>query len=281
MARRTGADVILVYRRTRAEMPAIATEIDDAATEGVTFEFLSTPTAIVRDGGAIRKIELQKMELGDPDETGRRRPVPVAGATDRLLVDAVIVAVSQSFDTASVAPVGTRGDELAADAAGRLDDHLWAGGDDRGLGIASLAIAQGRQAAEAAHAELRGQPVPDRDGDTPPTRARVKTAFYESRGPLRPDRLPAGEWLERPDAEIDRTMTNDEAEREADRCLSCGSCFGCQQCWMYCNAGGFVRLAEAAQGSYFALNTEVCEGCGKCIEVCPSGFLSVRRPVET
>jgi formate dehydrogenase major subunit len=276
-ARRAGADVILVYRRTREEMPAIASEIEDATTEGIRFRFLAAPNEIVREGDAITGIVLQQMELGEPDETGRRRPVPVADATDSLPVDSVIVAASQSFDSSLVEHIRTRDDELITDSVGGLGDHVWAGGDDLGLGIAGLAISQGREAAEAAHAELRAQPLPDRDTDRPIERDDVKTGFYAARPPLTPPRLPAAAWLEQPEAEIDRTITREEALQEASRCYSCGLCFGCQQCWMYCNAGGFVHLAEAAQGNYFALNTEVCEGCGKCIEVCPSGFLSIRR----
>lgn len=103
------------------------------------------------------------------------------------------------------------------------------------------------------------------------------TDFYETQLPLTRPRRPAEEWLKQPDVEIDQTISRDEVRHEAARCLSCGLCFGCQQCWMYCNAGGFFHLAEVEPGAYFALITDQCEGCGKCIEVCPSGFLSVRR----
>lgn len=65
--------------------------------------------------------------------------------------------------------------------------------------------------------------------------------------------------------------------REAARCLSCGLCFDCEQCFMYCNAGGFTRLEETSPGRYFAFAFDACEGCGKCIELCPCGFLEARE----
>jgi formate dehydrogenase major subunit len=281
MARRDGADVTVIYRRTRAEMPAIASEIEDALIEGITIQFLVTPTAIIRAGNDVRAIALQRMQLGEPDSSGSRRPVSIPGAADELPVDTVIVAISQELDRTALEDVRTSDGWLTADANGKLDENLWAGGDDRGLGIAGLAIAQGRQAAEAAHAELQGLSPQDGGSDAPVLREQVKTDFYETHLPVTRPRRPAEEWLQQPGVEIDQTISSDEARREAARCLSCGLCFGCQQCWMYCNAGGFFHLAEVEPGAYLTLITDQCEGCGKCIEICPSGFLSVSREIDS
>jgi NADPH-dependent glutamate synthase beta subunit-like oxidoreductase len=279
-ARRDGVAVTVLYRRTRAEMPAIAGEIEDALTEGVKIEFLAAPAAIIRQGDAVQAMALQRMELGEPDDSGRRRPVPIPGAEDQLAVDAVIVAISQEPDWHALEHVPTSDRWLTADDTGRVDDDLWAGGDDRGLGIAGLAIAQGRQAAEAVHAELRSLPSKVSSGDAPVLKGQVKTDFYEPRQPLTRPRRPVEQWLTQPESEIDQTISSDAARREAARCLSCGLCFGCQQCWMYCNADGFLHLDKVGPGTYFALITDQCEGCGKCIEICPSGYLSVRRKLD-
>ena len=150
-----------------------------------------------------------------------------------------------------------------------------AGGDVRGLGLASVAISHGRVAAETVHARLRGLPVPEtreRDGDSP----RVHASVYDEREPRHPIRRSAAERLASPEAEVTVTLDTDAFAEEASRCLSCGSCFGCERCMMYCNPGGFTRLGEVAPGAYFALDLDRCEGCGKCIEVCPSGALDVR-----
>jgi NADPH-dependent glutamate synthase beta subunit-like oxidoreductase len=279
-ARREGAPVTLLYRRSPEEMPAAAHEVEDAMREGIEFRFLVSPTRIIRDGTSIRQIEIQKMRLGKVDEQGRRRPVPIRGQLELLLVDTVIVAVSQSPDWHGMDPLGDGHQWLRTKEDGKLDGDLWAGGDDRGPGIASRAIAQGRLAAESAHAELRGEPraceVPS---PLPVSSGDVKTDYFGDQARGCNPRLPMEEWLDDPDVEINQTISREQAQQEAARCMSCGLCFDCQQCFMYCNAGGFTRLDESEPGHYFALALDACEGCGKCIEICPCGYLEVRDSV--
>jgi formate hydrogenlyase subunit 6/NADH:ubiquinone oxidoreductase subunit I len=76
-------------------------------------------------------------------------------------------------------------------------------------------------------------------------------------------------------AEVEQSISEEQFLAEVDRCFSCGSCFGCEQCFMYCTAGCFVREDDPAPGHYFTLDLEHCHECGKCIEVCPCGFLEV------
>ena len=79
------------------------------------------------------------------------------------------------------------------------------------------------------------------------------------------------------DLEVHETISEAAFLREAGRCFSCGQCHGCQYCLMYCNVGSFTRLERGWPGAYFALSLERCMGCGKCIELCPTGFLSASR----
>jgi formate dehydrogenase major subunit len=276
-ARREGANVTLLYRRSELEMPAAADEIQDARTEGVEFRFLVSPTRVIREGSAIRGIELQAMRLGDADEEGRRRPVPIPGHIDELPADTVIVAVSQAPDWHGMETLRDTHKWLRTEEDGKLEDNIWAGGDDRGPGIASQAIAQGRLAAEAAHAELRGEPRPAHGQTHSAVRPGVvKTDYYLDRQRTSAPRRPQEEWLADSELEIDQTISNEQACREAARCMSCGMCFDCQQCFMYCNAGGFTRIEETRPGHYFALALDACEGCGKCVEICPCGYLESR-----
>lgn len=279
-ARREGARVTLLYRRSEEEMPAVAQEVEDARREGVRFRFLVSPTRIIREGGKLRQIEVQTMRLGEVDEQGRRRPVPIAGQLHNLPVDTVIVAVSQAPDWQDIGQTNDGHRWLRTADDGKLDDNIWAGGDDRGPGIASQAIAQGRLAAEAADAELRGEPLAYEPQERKAVRAgAVKTDYYhaQERGPHL--RRPEVEWLDHPEQEIDLTMSDAQACIEAARCMSCGLCFDCEQCFMYCNAGGFVRVTKPSPGNYFALELDACEGCSKCIEVCPCGYLETRQGV--
>ncbi len=277
-ARRDGAEVIVLYRRGREEMPASEPEVTDAEAEGIRFEFLSAPLRILRNGTTLAGLEVQRMRLGLRDADGRQRPEPVRGDTCILEADTVLVAVSQEPGWHGVDGDGPGGKWLHTTSDGKLAEDLWAGGDDRGPGIASRAIAQGRLAAEAAHAQLRGEPMPEPWTSRPAVdSAAVKPDYYRDLCRSPAVRRPRDEWLTNPESEIDQTLTSEQACGEATRCMSCGLCFDCRQCFMYCNAAGFTRIQQAGPGRYYALALEACEGCGKCIELCPCGYMESRE----
>ena len=277
-ARRDGASVTLVYRRSKSEMPATAREVQDAKIEGVEFRFLAAPTRIIREGSRIRQVEVQGMRLTEPDADGRRRPEPIAGKLEQLPADSVIVAVSQAPGWHDTDAVLHSGSWLHAEDDGRLQQRLFAGGDDLGPGIASRAVGQGRHAAESADADLRGLARPQVKPSSPQISGKsIRVDYYADRQRSQGSRLPEDEWLACPEAEIDLTLTYRQASEEAERCMSCSLCFDCQQCFMYCNAGGFTRIEETRPGKYFAIALDVCECCGKCIELCPCGYLEPRE----
>jgi NADPH-dependent glutamate synthase beta subunit-like oxidoreductase len=262
-ALRDGAHVTLLYRRSEAEMPAVAAEVADARAEGVEFRFLLAPTRIVRDGDKLTGIEM--------------RPAVGEGPTQTFTADRVLIAVSQAPDWHGLEAILDECGSMHADQDGRLAKGLWAGGDDRGAGIAGNAIAQGRVAAESAHAELRGETAPHMQAhNNAMQRECVQHDYYANRLRGERPRLPENQRLTNPDAEVDQTIGVEQAYREARRCMSCGLCFDCQQCFMFCNAAGFTRVSETRPGNYFVLALEACEGCGKCVELCPCGYLELR-----
>jgi NADPH-dependent glutamate synthase beta subunit-like oxidoreductase/Pyruvate/2-oxoacid:ferredoxin oxidoreductase delta subunit len=275
-ARRQGAAVTLLYRRTRAEMPAIAHEIDEALEEGIDIVFLSAPSHVHRDeAGGLAGVRVQRMELGEPDSSGRCRPVPIDGDTFDLPATAVIVAVSQEPDWSSLDGVRHDHGWVQTASDGLVDAKTYAGGDVRGLGTASMAIGHGKAAAETAHARQEGTAYPGNGAKrTRGVRSRVKIDLYEPKPRTEIDRLPVTNRLADPRRAVTETMTEEAFLEEVARCLSCESCFGCRHCIMYCNGGGFIELAEPAPGRYFRMDLSVCEGCGKCIEVCPCGYLA-------
>lgn len=274
-ARRLGAEVTLLYRRTRGEMPAIEEEVEDAIGEHVRIVFLAAPVEIHREGNRPRSVTVQEMALGQPDRSGRRAPVPVPGATREIEADSVIVAVSQEPEWMGLDEVRPQGPWLEPGADGQVEAGIWAGGDALGLGIAGLAIFHGRQAAEAVHARLRGVPAEAVTAARPSIApGSVRTDYYEEQFPVSAPRRSHDETQGDLDLEVTQTISEEAFLREASRCFSCGLCFGCQQCWTFCNPGSFSRLSEVKPGMYFALNLDRCEGCGKCIEVCPCGYVS-------
>jgi formate dehydrogenase major subunit len=274
-ARRTGAHVTLLYRRTSAEMPAIRSEVEAAAAEGVDIRYLAAPVRIERNAGVVQALIAQRTQLAEPDGSGRRRCVPLAASEFELRVDSVIAAVSQETDWSDFDDLGLDRAPGRSPRRAPLAAGVWAGGDALVPGIAGLAIAQGRQAAEAVHARLRGlvYPAPGAPGSAP-SPAAVKADFYMPKERASAPSLNVDERLARPHAEVDQTLGEEAFLEEVTRCFSCGLCFGCEHCFTYCNAGGFTRLEQVQPGAYFALNLDRCEACRKCIEVCPCGFLS-------
>jgi formate dehydrogenase major subunit len=256
-------------------MPATAQEIHDAISEGVELIELAAPVALERNAGnELEQVVIQRMRLGEPDESGRRSPQPIADSTFTMPAEAVIMAVSQSPVLEGLESLAHQGDWLVADAAGAVGENMLSGGDALGLGIAGNAIVQGRRAAESLHLRLSGehpQPEAARSETIGPDRVRFLSKD-ESRAVHKPE-LPPGKRIEMGMAEVAGNISEQQFLAEAQRCYSCGSCFGCEQCLMYCTKGCFTRLEEPRPGMYFTLNLDECQECGKCVEVCPCGFL--------
>lgn len=164
-ALRLGAEhVTVVYRRTEVEMPARVEEVAHAKEEGIEFRLLQNPTRIFGDDhGRVTGIECLKYELGEPDESGRRRPVPIAGSEFRLEVDTVIVAVGNGSNplltsTAPELKLSKWGNILVDEDGKTSMDRVYAGGDIvLGAATVILAMGQGRRAAAAINRMLAAQ----------------------------------------------------------------------------------------------------------------------------
>jgi formate dehydrogenase major subunit len=272
-ARRAGAQVTIVYRRSRAEMPALVAEIDEAVAEGVEMLLLSAPVRVERRGGSL-VLTVTRMELGEPDASGRRRPIAVADSESELPVDTIIAAVSQEPAWSGLEELQRDG-WLASDPTGAVTDGVWGGGDAVEPGICGTAIAHGRRAAEVLHARFRELPDPPPESRRPIGPAGLRLDSYTPTARAQDVHLAPDVAVSLPGAEVSLGIDEDQFITEASRCLSCGSCFGCEQCWMFCTMQSFARLADPAPGAYFSLSLDVCLECGKCIEVCPCGFLEV------
>lgn len=161
-ALRLGADSRIIYRRSRQELPARLEEIENAEEEGVVFEFLTLPIRYTGDeNGWIKEMECIKMELGEPDASGRRRPIPIEGSETTYPVDAVVCAIGNSPNPLIPAAtpgleVGKRGNIVADEETGKTSrERVWAGGDVvTGAATVILAMGAGRKAARSMHEYL-------------------------------------------------------------------------------------------------------------------------------
>ena len=178
VSKRLGANVTILYRRSRQEMPAIKQEIEGALEEGVAIEFLAAPVEILGSDGQLRGMRCIRMTLGEPDASGRRRPVPEPGSEFEVEATTIIAAIRQEPELAGLDGVPARKGLVVADEWGSTGlDGIYAGGDDVALGLVTIAIAQGRFAAEAIDGRLRGKtlekPVVAPRGQGGPHEARV------------------------------------------------------------------------------------------------------------
>ena len=165
---RLGAkEVYVIYRRTRNEMPADKLEIDEAEEEGVTYKFLTNPLSFNGENGKLKSVTLQLMELGEPDASGRRKPVPIEGKTEEIELDSVILAIGQKLvaEDVSELTLNNRGNiEADPDFFTTDIEGVFAIGDatNRGASIAIEAIGEADRCARAVDAFLNGQALDTR-----------------------------------------------------------------------------------------------------------------------
>jgi len=269
ISKRLGAGVTILYRRTRAEMRAIEREIDGALEEGVAIEFLATPVEILRKNGTAVGMRCIRMELGGIDASGRPEPVPIAGSEFELEASTVIAAISQEPAPESAGGLQESTGFLKANEWGETKNAgIYAGGDDLALALVATAIYQGRLAAQAIEAHLRNE-TPVKPALHPPANKVISDWHMETERHER-QRLPVDQRSM--DAEIESGLSEDEALEEAKRCMSCGMCMDCESCWTYCTNNCFVRLPK---GEHYSIKMDLCNGCKKCAEGCPTGYLEL------
>jgi heterodisulfide reductase subunit A len=260
-AKRLGAaDVKLIYRRTRDEMPAADEEVEALVREGVEIEFLSAPVAF-KGNGKVSTMECVRMELGEADASGRRRPAPIRGSEFLLPVDTVITALGQAAQTGFVANSGivVRGDETipidVRTGATNLEG-VFAGGDVvTGPAYVIDAIAAGKQAARSISSYLKKESLASDQGPAKPERlseselAALKGIVPATARIHMAERMPGERIADFREVAIGYSA--DEARREASRCLA-GRIEGCIEC------GECVRRCEVKAIDY-RMKDEVVE----------------------
>ncbi|MBQ3283050.1 MAG: FAD-dependent oxidoreductase, partial [Atopobiaceae bacterium] len=282
---RLGAkEVYVVYRRTRAEMPAADIEIEEAEEEGVTFKFLTNPIEFYGENGHVTGMRLQVMELGEPDASGRRRPVPVEGKTEDIPVDDVLMAIGQGADCEGVdGELLTQRGTIACDEMTfrTAFDDVFAAGDvtNKGAGIAIQAIAEAQKAALCINNYLEGDKV---RAKVPYFVTQEKTPEdFEDEPKQSRERMPGLTPEERRDnfEPIYFGFTEEQARREASRCLECG-CHDYYDCRLIRYANLFdvdpTRFAGEVHdredlpvaGELITHDPDKCVLCGLCYRIC-------------
>ena len=281
---RLGAEnVYVIYRRTRAEAPAEDLEIEEALEEGVNFKWLTNPAEIIGENGKVTKIKLQVMELGEPDASGRRSPVPVEGKFEVLDVDTVISAIGQrcALNGFEALEQTRKGTIVADERSGATNiPGVFAVGDatNRGPSIAVRAIGEANEAAEAIDAYLKGSewkaPNPYY------SKRKVTEKDFEDREKLARAEMSCKDPSIRRgsfDAVING-FTEEQARAEAKRCLECG-CHDFEECRLIHHTNLYEVNPDRFAGAKRTTTAETnmvciernqgkCVLCGLCVRVC-------------
>ena len=273
ICKRLGANVTILYRRTIDEMPAIKEEIEEAIEEGIKIEFLAAPVGFKREGDLVTAMQCIRMELGEPDDSGRRRPVPIEGSEFEIPASAIISAISQQPDFGGFESLIEGRDWIKVDDQGATKvEGIWAGGDVTRLDLVTTAIGQGRRAAEAIERKLLNAEAKE-DGMPVVRPDRMRLDHYDKTDRNEPAALSVEERLNSVDLEVNKGFTQEQAIAESRRCMSCGFCFDCEKCWLFCQDQAVNKPME--KGVLYSFKMQNCTGCKKCAEECPCGFLDM------
>ncbi len=301
-ALRLGARPVIIYRRTRDEMPAIEAEVEEAIQEGIEIQWLTSPVSIRSRNGKFAGLECVRNRLIQPEQGGRPRPEPVTGSEFVMQLDGVISAVGELVEQVYLPP-GLREEQGAVwiDSWGRTSlPRLWAGGDiatDPRMVV--HAIAAGKRAALSIHASVMGEQL-DQLGQR--LRIGTKGSFSMERylkgeppgapfinevvrpenvnldhfEPTERTRLPhtAPEKRVRDFSEVNLGYDAETARKEARRCFHCGACDLCGVCRLFCPD---MSIALGAGSNVNLLDDSHCKGCGICAQECPRSAIIMER----
>jgi 2-oxoacid:acceptor oxidoreductase delta subunit (pyruvate/2-ketoisovalerate family) len=266
-AKRLGAtEAVIVYRRTRERMPALDFEVEEALEEGVLVKWLST----IKQAGD-GELTIEKMVL---DEKGNPQPT---GELETLKADSLVLALGQDVDLTlleGVPGLEVRDGVVQVDPETMMTGYagLFAGGDmvpaERNV---TVAIGHGKKAARHIDAWLRGTQVKAVPKHAPATFERLNTWYYSDAPKTERPQLDIARRTSSFD-EVQGGLTENNALFEARRCLSCGTCFECDNCYGVCPDNAVLKLGP---GKGFEFNYDYCKGCGVCVAECPSGAIEM------
>ena len=302
-SKRLGAkEVIVLYRRSREEMPALPAEVEEAEKDDVKFYFLVAPKQIIGENGKVKAIECLRMKLGEPDESGRRRPISVPNSEHEYQVDTVIPALGQVSEPqclpAQLTSKETRVSLISVDPL-TLETKIpgvFAGGDITS-GPASIieAVGAGKKAATSINLYLTGQ-----DFHSGRTENIEKTTWVKNYGQIRKKERRFKLPPEKPRMSLEEAVdflekTERDAKFEACRCLGCGPCaeclantdlcegdkavvdealcIGCNVCAVVCPFGA----AEKDENNIARISEDLCKGCGICAARCPVRAITMKK----
>jgi 2-oxoacid:acceptor oxidoreductase delta subunit (pyruvate/2-ketoisovalerate family) len=296
---RLGKKATILYRRSKEEMPAFEEEIVEALEEGVKIRYLVNPIRVQRKE-SLKRLECLRMKLGEKDEGGRRKPVPVPNSNFFTEADTVIVAAGEEIETSFLPKgVGKREGIVLTQMDGRTDvEGIFAGGDLASIQrTVAYAIGSGKKAAMAIDCYVKGNDSEEairqiligegpslsifrylHPGERPRnphvvTFEELNMDYFEPAKKQRESkRLPKDRIKEF--AEVTSGLTENAGVREAERCFSCGTCNECENCYIFCPDASILMKGEKISQQ---VDYDFCKGCGICFVECPRRAISLEE----
>jgi len=267
---RLGAKPTIYYRRSKNEMPAIPHEVEEAIDEGVQIKFLTTPVSYNKNGNGKIDITFIDMKLGEPDESGRRRPVKIEGSEKVMSVDKVFSAIGQSFDEYVFS-----GNNIAP-KQGRIefnsDKPVFCCGDMAWGGTVTEAIGSGNHVADEVYSYLRNIEYQEEQNPTNVVLPDDINYNYYLPTPRHDNPVVELKSFTGNFDEVVKGLTKEEVIEESQRCLHCGDCYSCGNCYNYCPDAA-VHIDEQNR---LRIDYDYCKGCGICFNECPCSAISLK-----
>ena len=296
---RMGKKATLLYRRSKEEMPAFEEEIREAIEEGVKIRYLVNPIRIQRKDER-KRLECLRMELGEKDESGRRRPVPIPHSNFFFEADNVITAAGEEIEVAFL-PKGMEKREgiiLTQKDGSTGIKGVFAGGDlTSNQRTVAHAIGSGKKAAMAVDCYLKGNDSEEairqiligegpslsifryfHPGERPMnphvvTFEEMNMDYFEPSARRRESKSPAKKRIKGFE-EVTSSFTESVAAEEGERCFSCGTCNECENCYVFCPDASVIKKEEILSHQ---VDYDFCKGCGICFSECPRGAISLKE----
>jgi 2-oxoacid:acceptor oxidoreductase delta subunit (pyruvate/2-ketoisovalerate family) len=296
---RLGKKATILYRRSKEEMPAFEDEMVEALEEGVKIRYLVNPIRIQQKDG-LKRLECLRMELGEKDESGRRRPIPISNSNFFIEADDVIIAAGEEIEVSFLmkgmekregivltqrdGSTGVQGVFAGGDLTSNQRTVAHAIGSGKKAALAIDCYLNGKDAEEAIHQVLIGEgpsisifrhlhPEARLMNPHVVTFQELNTDYFELSKRHRESISPVKGRL-KGFGEVAATFPEGIALEEAERCFNCGTCNGCENCYVFCPDASILKAEEVLSHQ---VDYDFCKGCGICFTECPRGAISLKE----
>lgn len=280
LAKRLGSEAVIVSAVPRDEMNCFPEELEDAEKEGTAFQFQVGSLEVIRDGDNVKGLRCVKMVKKEKGEDGWNHKIPFfrykaqEGTEFDLEGDLVVAAIGQTTDLTGFDGIEHQGGLFKVDVNFQVKgmEDVFAGGDNLQVDLITTAVGQGRKAAESIDRFINGLPLPGKERHEIAHFENLKSDYFKPvernvRHHVYPQRV-EGDFNE-----ILQKLEEGQVISEAERCMSCGLCFECKQCMLFCPQEAISMFKKNPIGEVMYTDYTRCVGCHICAESCPTGYI--------